>query len=102
MEEYKDLRNGKLKNTGRYPKRETGSFEQFWVDLDSTVLNQVGNEEIEKEIDESSKLKAAIQKRTVNIDLTNTANSSRDEELESFASKQKFVKKNQIEVDKKN
>ena len=45
--------------------------------LDSTFLNQVGNEEIEKEIEESSKLKAAIQKRIVNIDLTNTANSSR-------------------------
>lgn len=70
--------------------------------LDSTVLNQVGNEEIEKEIDESSKLKAAIQKRTVNIDLTSTANSSRDEELESFAASKNSSKKNQIEVDKKN
>ena len=61
----------------------------------------MGNEEIEKEIDESSKLKAAIQTRTVNIDLTNTANSSRDEELESFAAS-KNSSKNQIEVDKKN
>ena len=68
--------------------------------LDSTVLNQVGNEEIEKEIEESSKLKAAIQKRIVNIDLTNTANSSRDEELESFAASKNSSKKNQIEVDK--
>lgn len=53
----------------------------------------MGNEEIEKEIDESSKLKAAIQKRTVNIDLTNTANSSRDEELESFAASKNSSKK---------
>ena len=56
---------------------------------------------LKKEIDESSKLKAAIQKRTVNIDLTNTANSSRDEELESFAASKNSSKKNQIEVDKK-
>ena len=62
----------------------------------------MGNEEIEKEIDESSKLKAAIQKRTVNIDLTSTTNSSRDEELESFAASKNSSKKNQIEVDKKN
>lgn len=61
--------------------------------LDSTGLNQVGNEEIEKEIEESSKLKAAIQKRIVNIDLTNTANSSRDEELESFAASKNSSKK---------
>ena len=69
--------------------------------LDSTVLNQVVNEEIEKEIDESSKLKAAIQKRTVNIDLTNTANSSRDEELESFAASKNSSKKIKLKWTKK-
>ena len=69
--------------------------------LDSTVLNQVGNEEIEKEIEESSKLKAAIQKRIVNIDLTNTANSSRDEELESFAASKNLSKKIKLKWTKK-
>ena len=69
--------------------------------LDSTFLNQVGNEEIEKEIEESSKLKAAIQKRIVNIDLTNTANSSRDEELESSAASKNLSKKIKLKWTKK-
>lgn len=60
------------------------------------------NEEIEKEIEESSKLKAAIQKQIVNIDLTNTVNSSRDEELDSFAGSKNSSKKIKLKWTKKN
>lgn len=70
---------------------EVESTEKIEVlsDLDLSILNQVEDEEIKKEIEESSKLKAEIQEWIVNIDLATTAissNSGSEDKKESVSS----------------
>ena len=85
MEGYDDSKNGKLKALRGTLNEKLGVLS----DLDSSILNQVEDEEIEKEIEQSSELKAEIQERIVNIDLAITAissNSGSEDEKESVSS----------------
>lgn len=59
LEEYDDSRNGKLKALRDTLNEKLGVLS----DLDSSILNQVEDEEIEKEIAQSSELKAEIEER---------------------------------------
>ena len=59
LEEYDDSRNGKLKALRDTLNEKLGVLS----DLDSSILNQVEDEEIEKEIAQSSELNAEIEER---------------------------------------
>ena len=85
LEEYDDSKNGKLKALRDSLNEKLGVLS----DLDSSILDQVEDEEIEKEIEQSSEWKAEIQERIVNIDLAIAATSSSsgsEDEKESVSS----------------
>jgi len=85
LEEYDDQKNGKLKALRDSVNERLGVL----GDLDSSILNQVEDEDIEKEMEQSSALKAEIQERIVNFDLATAAissNSGREDEEESIRS----------------
>jgi len=85
LEEYDDQENGKLKALRDTLNEKLGVLSHS----DSSILNQVEDEEIEKEMELSSALKTEIQGRIVNFDLATAAissNSGSEDEKESISS----------------
>jgi len=85
LEEYDNYKNGKLKALRDTLHEKLGVLSDFV----SSILNQVEDEEIEKETEQSSALKTEIQGQIVNFDLATVAissNSGSEDEKESISS----------------